>query len=79
MQIKDYENKLRIKTKSFFYQFNSNHREVDGSLPMHPDVRLKPLPFFKIHDILLKPTSLQTTSNARLQVNTANLIKLSLN
>jgi len=49
---------------------SSNHREVDGSLPMHPDVRLKPLPFFKIHDILLKPTSLQTTSNARLQDQT---------
>jgi len=36
-------------------------------LPTFPDVEMKPLPFYDIESVLLKPCSLQSSSNARFQ------------
>jgi len=41
-------------------------------LPTFPDVELKPLPFYDIKDVLLKPASLQAASNARFQEQSFN-------
>jgi len=38
-----------------------------SSLPTFPDVKLKSLPFFDILDVLLKPSSLKDSTNARIQ------------
>lgn len=38
--------------------------------PTFPDVKLKKLPFYKIDSILMKPSSLQPTGNARFQEQT---------
>ncbi|XP_023219375.1 E3 SUMO-protein ligase PIAS2-like isoform X1 [Centruroides sculpturatus] len=44
---------------------NSGHT----SYPVHPDVRLKPLPFYDILAELLKPASLMPSGNGRFQEN----------
>ncbi|CAM1154511.1 PIAS2 (predicted) [Pycnogonum litorale] len=38
-----------------------------GSYPVHPDVRLKPLPFYDIMADLMRPTSLVPANNSRFQ------------
>ena len=37
----------------------ASRRSVGTMLPTFPDVELKPLPFYDIKDVLLKPASLQ--------------------